>query len=154
MPRKSPVIEMEAEAPASNGHTPGWHPGNTTRRATADAERYPALAPAEGAEPFWADIRDDLTIDQVDRIPFTLETPLSEMWVAMAPYVVAWNAVGHDPTTNTWEPVPPPAVAGPDAFKVIPKYAAVTLFLAQALKFHADLNLPKGRKRSGGMDAG
>ncbi len=154
MPRKSTLVELEAEAPVSNGHVTGWRPAVTTRRATVDAERWPGLAAADGSEPFWAEIRDDLSIEQVDRIPYSLDAPLSEMWAAMAPYVVAWNAVGYQPTTNTWEPIPAPAVGGPDAFKALPKYAAITLFLAQALKFHADLNLPKGRKRSGDTGAG
>jgi hypothetical protein len=153
MPRKAAVMELEAEAPTPNGVAHGFRP-QESRRATADPERWPQLQPKGDGEPFWAEIRDDLTINEVERIPLAGETPLADVWAVIAPMVLAWNATGYNPTTNAWEPVPPPAEAGPDAFKAIPKYAAVTLFLAMCLKFHSDLNLPKGRKPSGATDAG
>lgn len=151
MTRKSNVIELEAEAPVSNGHVPGYRPRPTTRKVVADAERFPFMAAAEDAEPFWAEIRDDLTINEADRIPWN-EGTLADQWAAIAPYVVAWNAIAYNVETNAWEPVPAPADAGPDTFKT--QRRQVATFLAMCLKFHADLNLPKEPKRSGGMDAG
>ena len=152
MSRKSATVELEAEAPVSNGHTPGYRPVAATRKAVADAERFPRLAAADGAEPFWAEIRDDLTFTDTDRIPFTDGTTFAQQWDVIAPWVVAWNATAYNPETNAWEPVPPPAEAGPDAFKTQTKH--VTSFLVLCLKFNADLNLPKGRKPSGATDAG
>src|SRR5690606_22259795 len=148
---KSDLLEMDAEAPVSNGHTPGYRPRHTTRKAVADAERFPFLAPADGAEPFWAEISDDLTINDVDRIPWDTGT-LADQWAAIAPYTIAWNATAYNPESNAWEPVPAPADAGPDVFKT--QRRQIATFIVLCLKFNADLHLPKGRKPSGAMDGG
>lgn len=140
MPRKNAPVEPVT----------GFRPKPMTRKVVAD-ERFPFLAPAEGAEPFWAEIADDLTINDTERIPWN-EGTLADQWAAIAPYVVAWNAIAYDPTTNTWESVPPPSVGGPDVFKT--QRRQVATFIVMCLKFNADLNLPKEPKRSGGMDAG
>jgi hypothetical protein len=152
MPRKSNLVELEAEAPVSNGHVTGWRPAVTTRRAVADPERFPRMAPPDGVEPFWAEIRDDLSFAEIERIPYGIGNKYSDLWDAMAPYVTAWNATALNPETNQWEPVPAPADAGPDVFKTQNLY--VTDFIALCLKFSTDLNLPKGRKRSGDTGAG
>jgi len=151
MSRKSAVIELVPEVQAPNG-THGWRPQVSTRRVTADPEQFPKLAAPDGVEPFWAEIRDDLTFAEAERIPFEASTTFAEQWAVIAPMVLAWNATAYDPTTNTWEAVPPPADAGPDVFKTQVKY--VTTFLVLCLKYNADLNLPKGPKRSDATGAG
>lgn len=132
-------------------HATGYRPQTATRRAVADAERFPKLAAAADAEPFWAEIRDDLTFADTERIPWDGAT-FADQWAVISPWVTDWNATAYNPETNTWESVPPPAEAGPDAFKTQTKH--VSSFLVLCLKFNADVNLPKGPRRSGGTDAG
>lgn len=148
MSRKSAVIELEAEAPASNG-VHGYRPKVRTRRIVADPEHWPeafeAIAPMwpeAGAEPFWAEIRANLTFDDLDSIPANAQ--FAELWALFSPWVVAWNAIAWDQTAKEWAPVPPPAIAGPDAFRTQPR--EVTLFIMHCLKYNLGTDLPKGPK--------
>jgi hypothetical protein len=135
----------------------GYRPKARTRRIVADQERWPdaletlwPMWPEEGAEPFWADIRENLTFADLDHIPVTGAT-FADQWKAIAPWVVAWNAMALDPGTGEWEPVPPPAEAGPDALKTQP--SSVTAFIVLCLKNGLGTDVPKGRKRSDDTDA-
>lgn len=49
-------------------------------------------------------------------------TPRDREWALIAPYVRDWNAEGLDEAGNP-APVPPPSVAGPQAFMAIPASA-------------------------------
>ncbi len=153
MPRKAVLEPYEvSETPApTNGVVHGYRPPVLTRRAMANPEQFPGMPFAEGSEMFWAEIRDDLTIDEADRIPTSTGT-LAEQWAVIAPMVLAWNAIAYNVATNTWEAVPPPAEAGPDVFKT--QRRNVSSFLVLALKYNMDLNIPKGLKPSGDTDAG
>lgn len=72
---------------------------------------------AEGAEPFRATIVTNLTFNEVDAIP------LSGQWMdifrSIAPYVLEWNAMGRNIETGEYEPLPAPAVAGPDVLQSV-----------------------------------
>lgn len=142
--------------------TQGYWPQERTRRAvvTEDfiAEWGPvfpaiqAIAPGEGAEPFWAEIRDDLTFADTERIPNPIGTTFADQWAVIAPWVTEWNATAIDEGTRERVAVPPPAEAGADAFKT--QLPGITLFLNVSLKWHADLNLKKERGRTDDTPAG
>lgn len=135
----------------------GYRPKARTRRVIADQERWPddlealwPMWPEDGAEPFWADIRANLTFADLDHIP-VLGATFAEQWQAIAPWVVDWNAMAIDETTGEWAAVPPPAEAGPDALKTQP--VSVTAFLVLCLKNGYGTDIPKGQRRSGATDA-
>lgn len=46
----------------------------------------------EDAPPFWAKIRANLTFSEVEVLVWDKETPIREVWDAVAPHVVEWNA--------------------------------------------------------------
>ena len=75
----------------------------------------------DGAQPFSARIRSHLTFGQIDAIPHPLleGTRYAEIEQAIAPYVVGWNVLAENIETGEVEPVPPPAEAGPEAFKCV-----------------------------------
>lgn len=135
----------------------GYRPKVRTRRIVADQDRWPEalealwpMWPEDGAEPFWAEIRENLTFAALDAIPL-LGATYEEQWHAIAPWVVDWNAMAFDPQTGEWEPVPPPADAGPDVFRTQPE--SVTTFIVLCLKNGHGTDLPKGPKRSSDTDA-
>lgn len=92
----------------------GFVPKPRYRRAECDW-----LEAEEGSEPLWAEVRSDLPLGAIDRIPRDGSCTYNEMWDAIAPHVRAWNAMGQDPETGEWKPVPPPAEIGRDAFALI-----------------------------------
>lgn len=140
----------------------GFWPEERTRRAVISnefiaewGEVFPAILaikPGDGAEPFWAEIRDDLTFADLERIPSPLGTQFADQWEVIAPWVTGWNATAVDMGTRERVAVPPPAEAGADAFKT--QLPGITLFLNVSLKWHADLNLPKGPRRTDDTPAG
>lgn len=85
---------------------------------------------AEGAEPFRATIVTSLSFAEIDAIP------ISGKWIdifkGIAPYVVEWNALGRNSETGAYEPLPPPAEAGPDVLQAVP--LEVTTFLVGRIK--------------------
>lgn len=89
------------------------------------------LEPAEGSEPLWAEVRSDIPIGVTDEIPFGRDHTHKEGWEAVAPWVTAWNVLGWDTASRTMQPVPAPAVGGPDVFKyvdpIIVEWLAFTL---------------------------
>lgn len=157
MARMSAVIELEAEAPAPNG-TQGYRPKVRTRRIVADREHWSAdleeqcpMWPEDGAEPFWADVRANLTFDDVAQLGAAVS--FADEWDVMSPWVVAWNATAWDQESKSWQPVPPPAEAGPDAFKTQPR--EVTSFIALCLQNNRlGTDLPKASKPSDDTDDG
>jgi hypothetical protein len=74
------------------------------------------IQPADGHDPLWAEIRSDLPFAALDALPLGTDDQYTDLWRAIAPHVRAWNALGLDITTGTYQPVPPPAEMGPDAF--------------------------------------
>jgi hypothetical protein len=150
----------ELEPMVANGAAHGYRPRQTTRRivATPEAVRNPVLTylveqltPAEEAEPFWAEVRDDLTFAEIDRLP--LSGSFSDLWEVMAPWVIAWNATARDEITGAWVTVEPPASVGTDAFAT--QRRQVTQFLAYCLKLgEGSVELPKGRMPANGTRDG
>jgi hypothetical protein len=158
MTRKSSnVVELEPVAAAPNG-THGYRPRLRTRRIIGDREHWPEdyekficpIWPEEGAEPFWADVRANLTFDDIDSIPNS--SPFPELQELLSPWVVAWNAGVWNQESNIWQPTPPPAEAGPAAFRTQPR--EVTLFILNCLKYNIGTNLPKGSTTTADTDGG
>jgi hypothetical protein len=71
----------------------------------------------EGSEPLWAEVRSDLPFGVIDDLPWGSGHTYAELWPVIAPHVRAWNAMGYDTVSGTYQPVQPPAEIGPDAFK-------------------------------------
>lgn len=85
----------------------------------------------EGEEPFTVTLKR-LNFAELDDLPPFEGTKHRDLWPVIAPYVVSWNAIGET-TEGTWEPIPPPAEAGPDAFQAIePEFSSWIFFV---LKF-------------------
>lgn len=87
---------------------------------------------AEGAEPFRATIVTSLTFAEIAAIPLNSETTWPELFQAIAPYVTEWNAMGRNLETGEYEPLPPPAEAGPDVLRGVS--TETSIFLATSLK--------------------
>jgi hypothetical protein len=156
MTRKSNVVELEPVAAAPNG-THGYRPRLRTRRIIGDRDHWPEVFenitpmwPEDGQEPFWADVRANLTFDDIDAIPTNAQ--FSELWELFSPWVVAWNATAWDQMAKEWAPVPPPAEIGPDAFRTQPR--EVTLFILNCLKYNIGTDLPKGSTTTVDTDGG
>ena len=67
------------------------------------------------APPFRVYVRADLTFGESNTLVITNETPMTEAWDIMAPFVKDWNLDLPD-----GEPVPPPAEAGGKQFDYLP----------------------------------
>lgn len=112
----------------------GWRPSTARSiRIEADVERWPALAPEEGGETLWAEVRDNLTFDELDAIPIGVDAKYTAIWKAIAPYILDWNVTGQVEGTDEWEVLPIPAEGGPGIFQKTPR--SVTVWLATELKF-------------------
>jgi hypothetical protein len=156
----SKTKELEPEVQIPNGVAHGYRPRVGTRRIVAveSAVLSPItkgivknMTPEEGSEPFWADVRDDLTFADIDSLD--PKKPFADVWAIINPWVIAWNAMGQDRDTGEWVPVPPPAEIGEDAFKS--QRTQVTLFIAWCIRLGDGLpDLPKGLSTSSGMDDG
>lgn len=118
----------------TNGPVRGYLPAARPRYRWVACEWTADPDGGEGAEPFRAEIRTNLTWADIDAIKIFGDESLTfaELWGVLAPHVRAWNALGIDPTTGEAVPVPPPAEAGPDAFRAID--AALTVWLATQLR--------------------
>lgn len=110
-----------------NGHgaaPAGFRPAGRWRwveLGEAFAADYPGMVPAEGAEPFRAEILVSLTGRQIADLSRP-RIPYDELHELLAPCVRAWNyravAVGEGGAPEL-APVPPPAEAGPAAFLAV-----------------------------------
>jgi hypothetical protein len=120
----------------------GYMPKRRTKVVTADWEVD------EGVEPFQATIVTSLTFEEIDAISLTDETTYGELFTRIAPYVVAWNAMGRNSETGEYELLPPPAEAGPDVLKKVE--GLITTWLALKLRrVHlGDDTDPKGETAS------
>jgi|GEM_PF-3454529 len=94
----------------------GYRPKPRYRDVTLEA-----IDAEDGAQPFSARIRSHLTFGQIDAIPNPIVegTKYVEIEQAIAPYVVGWNVLAENVGTGELEVVPPPAEAGPEAFKCV-----------------------------------
>lgn len=152
--------DFEPEVQMPNGVAQGYRPKVGTRRIVAHPSAVLSpitkgivknMTPEDGSEPFWADVRDDLTFADIDSLD--PKKPFAEVWELMSPWVMDWNALGQDKETGEWLHVPPPSVIGPDAFKS--QRTQVTLFIAWCIRLGDGLpELPKGLSSSGDMDDG
>ncbi len=84
----------------------------------------------EGAEPLWAKVRSNLTFERLDAIPFGQGVTFNDTFAVIAPYVVEWNVQGENLQTGEWEPVPPPAEAGPSVFEQLDHLEAFWIIMA------------------------
>lgn len=109
-----------------------------TKEVTADWEV------PDGSEPFRATIITSLSFAEIDAIPLNGEATYQDIFSAIAPYVVAWNAMGRNAETGEYEPVPAPAEAGPEALRVVDPL--VSIFLAAKLK-RVHLGDPEAREK-------
>jgi hypothetical protein len=140
----------ELEPMVANGAAHGYRPAPSRRRVTPDLEKMAHLAPADGLEPFWADIDGDLTIAEQRAIPVT--GPWQPILEQIAPRILAWNAGAVNPDTGEWELLPPPAEAGWQVLEQVSQH--VVSFLVLALKFGSGSDLPKGRTPANGTRDG
>jgi hypothetical protein len=66
-----------------------------------------------------------------DDIPFGRDHTHKEGWEAVSPWVTAWNVMGWDTASKSYQPVPAPAIGGPEVFKyvdpIIVEWLAFTL---------------------------
>lgn len=90
----------------------GFYPKQRTRRVECDW-----LEPGDGAARLWAEVRCDLPLGVIDELPFGQGHSYADVWQAIWPYVLDWNAEGWVVGTEERIRVLPPAEQGPDAFK-------------------------------------
>lgn len=100
----------------------------------------------EHAEPLRVKIRINLSIEELNAIPMEEGTLYEDQWAAIAPYVAEWNVLRENHQTGELEQVPPPAEAGPDAFKVL-DYAEA-LWVAQRVRYYYAFRLADEKKAS------
>jgi hypothetical protein len=86
----------------------------------------------EGAEPFRATIITSLSFAEIDAIPLGEGSTFGQLFPVIAPYVVAWNAMGRNAETGEYEALPPPAEAGPEVLRLVEPM--ITTFLAIKLR--------------------
>jgi hypothetical protein len=94
------------------------------------------IDPADGAEPLTATLAANLTWGEIGYLSGLLARlndglTNAEVWTAIAPRILSWNAVAYDMATGEYAPVPSPAEAGNDAFRSVD--AMVTPWLLYAL---------------------
>lgn len=114
-----------------------------------------SLPTSAGAERFSATIVTSLTFAEIDAIPLHQESTYPELFEAMAPFVLEWNALAFNHATGEYDAVPPPAIAGPNALRAVP--TEISLFLAAKLKtvhLGDDDERPKESKPSDDTHAG
>lgn len=112
----------------------GWKPSrHRSRRIEADTERWPQLAPDDGGETLWAEVRDNLTFEELDAIPLGADVTYGQTWAAIAPYILDWNVMGQIEGTDDWDILPVPAEGGPEVLQKAPR--TVTMWLAMELKY-------------------
>ena len=122
-----------------NGTAHGYRPAPITRRVSPDIEKFPHLVPAEGMEPFFAEIDGDLTIAEQRNIPTT--GPWEPIMKVIAPRILSWNAGVLNTETGEWAALPPPA----EGWQVLEEVStSLVSFLVVALKFGIGSDLPKG----------
>lgn len=78
-------------------------------------------------EPLRVTIRMNLTFEQINAIPSGQRVLFQDIFVAIAPYVTAWNVVRTNHETGRDELVPPPAEAGPDVLLALDPVEALWL---------------------------
>jgi hypothetical protein len=115
------------------GHVP-----NRTKVVTRDED-----AP-EGGEPFRATIVTSLSFEEIDAIVIDGSLTFSDLFAAIAPFVVAWNATARNRETGTYEPVPPPGESGPQALRALEPATAIWL----AMQIRSAPFLPPDPKES------
>lgn len=120
------------EKPESrNGVARGYMPAARPRYlwVTYEATALPDGADVPpGGEPFRAQIRSNLTFGEIEDLDPNTLTWL-QLFPVMAPHVVAWTLLGTEAATGDVKPVPPPAEAGPDAFRMLDKDLAWWLLM-------------------------
>lgn len=120
----------------------GYFPAARTREVVYVEEG------GEDATPFRAKVRSHLTVAEFESLVWTKSTPVREMWVGLAPFVLEWNVLMRD-DTGAVVPAPAPAVGGPEMFVHIPN--ELFYFLLVSIK-HKSVN-PVDPKSSTPSDA-
>jgi hypothetical protein len=82
-----------------------------------------------GSEPFRATIVTSLSFEEIDAIVLDGSQTFSQLFRSIAPFVVAWNAFARNSETGEFEPLSPPAEAGPDILRAIEPSVSIWLAL-------------------------
>lgn len=109
----------------------------------------------EGEEPFRATIVTSLSFGEIEAIPLNSDATYEQLFPTIAPFVVAWNAMGRNAETGEYEPLPAPADAGPEVLRKVEPM--VSIFLAAKLrKVHLEVveGRPLGSKPAGSTPDG
>jgi hypothetical protein len=69
----------------------------------------------------------DLNIAQTEAIPYGMNVPLKDAFVAIAPYVVEWDLRLVDKESGDTVDVPPPAEYGPEVLDLLDTAAGIRL---------------------------
>jgi hypothetical protein len=102
------------EMPALDQTIPGFSHITEWAEVVCD---WPALAPRDGAKPLHAELCTSLTIGEAMEIQEAMNTTVGQISPRIAPFVRSWNVTARNAKTGAFEPVPPPAEIGVDAFK-------------------------------------
>lgn len=108
----------------------GFRPKPRTRVAVCSW-----LEAQEGSDPLTAEVALNLSFDQLDALRAmnrSNETTFEEFFAAIAPQVIAWNAMAFDHISGAWVAVPPPAEIGADALRT--QEPMVTVWLAREIE--------------------
>lgn len=70
-----------------------------------------------------------LSMRQADAIPWTTETPMADIYEAIAPHVVDWDLHAENIDTGELVAVPSPAQLGPEVFELLPNSVGTTIAL-------------------------
>lgn len=127
----------------SNGHAPikGFVPKPRTRIVECTW-----LEAQDGAEPLMATVAMNLTFDAIDQLSAMIrdpETTYAELFAAVSPHVIAWNAVAYDNASGEYAAVPPPSEAGADALRVVDPLVTTWLALELSMGYRGGQERPK-----------
>lgn len=107
-------------------------PGGYVRRIrTRLVEFYPEGL-GEDDEPIRAVIQANLTFAEINALPSGPDATFLQIMQGIAPYVLAWNALGIDSDTGELAPIPPPCEGGEDSLRAVD--VDVSVWLLQTLK--------------------
>jgi hypothetical protein len=141
-------VPKKNAAPVEPTPITGYRPRPRFRTVTMDA-----IDVEDGAEPFTAKIRAHLTFGEVEEIGYRPGVKFVDLEPAIAPYVVGWNVLGRNKETGDMEPVPPPAEAGVDAFKMVGGFEVEWLAI-ELSKTHLGLSEDEAERKKSSPPSG
>lgn len=117
------------------------------------------LDPDDGAEPLTARLAINLTNAEIAYLSGMLGRLnngllLVDVWTAISPRVLSWNAEAFDMASGSWVPVPPPAEIGADAFRAVDSVITSWLLYELTHSFLGGAERPKEPTPPGSTDDG